>query len=188
MPIRYDFSAQRSFEPYPEDILPEGFQYPKGYLAHSREMLYPVQFPWWFDDSSKEAGASSWRMRSHWKIHRLSSEDIDPIPFARNGELAAFFDGKDHSGDPPVFVVHLPTSACVSRYDCFEAWLDAGKKESGIGEPPYDKVTADPAYPIAAEHSDEYYFCPNCYEPNHPIKEYDDAIRCVNCDIIFNLR
>lgn len=32
MPIDYDDEPQKSFTPYPQDILPEGFRYPENYL------------------------------------------------------------------------------------------------------------------------------------------------------------
>ena len=189
MSTRFDFSLQRLFTPYPRELLPVGFQYPKGYLEHSRAMLYPVQFRWWFIDASEEFGDFSWKMRSERPIDWSAyGKDIDPIPFARDGELSAYFDGKDHSGNPVVYVVHLPDNICIARYENFEAWLAAARKESGIGEPPYDKIKADPSYPVAADVSGEYYFCPNCYEASKPLHSYDTAILCDSCGTIFNLR
>ena len=187
MSVPYDFSSQRSFTPYPNTILPKGFLYPEGYLEHSREMLYPMKFPWWFTDASAESG-KDWEFRfgkegKDW----ASPKGINPIPFARNGELAAYFDGSDHSGDPSIYVVHLPDSVCIAHYDNFAAWLSSARKEGGVGDPPYDKVTSSPSYQAAVERSDGYYFCPNCYEPNWPVKEYDEAICCVNCKTLFNL-
>ncbi|MBY5967670.1 hypothetical protein [Halomonas denitrificans] len=188
MSIRYDFSSQRSFTPYSDSILPTGFRYPIKYLSLSREMLYPVQFLWWFNDSTTEVGELCWRMRLHRLIDWPLSEKVDPIPFARNGELAAYFDGNDHSGDPPVFVVHLPDSVCIDRYENFDAWLAAAKEEGGIGNPPYDKISAESSYPAAAEASDGYYFCPNCYEASVPLHTYDTAILCDSCGVFFNLK
>lgn len=186
MSPRYDFSSQRSFSPYPERVLPRGFQYPESYLEHAHEMLYPRQFPWWFIDAGTEVGELSWKTRLDRKINWRSLETIDPIPFARNGELAAYFDGKVHSGDPPVYVVHLPDSICIGRYDSFAAWLSKARAEGGIGDPPYDKVTSSPSNPAAAEQADGYSFCPNCFEANQPLKEYDEAIRCTKCGTLFN--
>ncbi len=187
MSVRYDFSRQRSFTPYPATLFPSGFRYPEAYLAHSKEMLYPMQFPWWFIDYA-EHGRMEWKMRTDRPIDWRTPEAVDPIPFARNGELAAYFDGENHSGDPPVFVVHLPDSVCIARHDNFDAWLAAAKKESGIGEPPYDKVEADPSYPVVADVSDGYYFCPNCYEASQLVHEYDTAILCNSCGTFFNLK
>lgn len=187
MSRRYDFSAQRSFTPYPKEVLPEGFRYPQGYLEHSRDMLYPVQFPWGFIDHN-EHGLMEWEFRSFdQEKGEIAPREIDPIPFARNGELAAYFDGKDHSGDPPVFVVHLPDGVCIERFDNFDAWLQAGKEDGGIGDPPYDRVSATPSYLVAADVLDGYYICPNCYDANRPLRAYDTAILCPSCETYFNL-
>ncbi|WP_400083108.1 hypothetical protein [Yoonia sp. R78084] len=151
-------------------------------------MLYPLQFVWRFIDYD-EHGPMEWEFRlSRKSTGRSALADIDPIPFARDGEWGAFFDGNDRSGNPPVVVVHYGDTSRSASYSDFVAWLAAAKSESGIGEPPYDRIEADPSYPVAADVSDGYFFCPNCYEANKPLHEYDTAILCESCGTFFNLK
>ncbi len=186
--MKYIYKKQISFSIPPKNLLPKGFQYPEGYLTHSKTMGYPLQFLWDFIDH-EEHDFIEWKCRLNPKINGWSAlANIDPIPFARNGDWAAHFDGNDHSGDPIVVVIDLGNKAHGYTHENFSDWLDDAKMKSGIGDPPYDKVRYSNAYPMEAEQSDGYHFCPNCFEANQPLKEYDQAIRCESCDTLFNIK
>lgn len=132
MSSKYEFKSQVSFTPFSEDILPRGFRYPESYLAHAAAMDYPRHFLWWFNDSSSGRDLD-WDFRLHWRSEGWSAlADIDPIPFARNGDFAAYFDGNDHSGDPKVVVVDLGNKVYGREYANFDAWLDQAFRDSGM--------------------------------------------------------
>lgn len=125
------FTPQKSFQPYPEDILPQGFRYPERYLQHAKAIDYPRHLMWGFYDSSSDG--SSWDLRYHWPEKGwVWLQGIDPIPFAQNGDWAAFFDGSDHSGDPKIVVVDLGNKEQGYELANFAAWLEVALKDSGI--------------------------------------------------------
>lgn len=110
-------SLDGSFTPYPPEILPSGFRYPDKYLALSRGPGLPETLVWWFPDPNDESGQRGWRNRLHWQSQGWRYlDDIDPIPFARNEEWAAHFDGSDHSGAGTVLVSHTPLSALKNAW------------------------------------------------------------------------
>lgn len=123
---------KRTFQPYPNDMLPNGFQYPQGYLNHAKLTDYPNCFLWWFIDQD-EKGKRSWNLRNYRKSEGWKYlDDIDPIPFARNGDWAAYFDGNDHTGDPKIVVVDLGNKQNSYRLANFDAWLSHALKQSGL--------------------------------------------------------
>lgn len=113
-------------------LLPHEFSYPTGYLSHAESMDYPASFLWWFEDNSEELDPC-WELRSHWGSEGwLYLDEIDPIPFARNGDWAAFFDGNDHSGDPKVIVADLGNKRNSYKLKNFDAWLEEALIGSGL--------------------------------------------------------
>jgi len=132
MSIIYEPKPQKSFIPFAKDILPEGFKYPEGYLSHAKAMDYPVSFLWWFSDNTKKID-SDWEFRLYWQSEGwLYLDEIDPIPFARDGDWAAYFNGNDHSGDPSIVVVDLGNKQNSYKLPNFDAWLDKALKDSGL--------------------------------------------------------
>lgn len=132
MSIKYEKKPQTSFTPFSEDVLPAGFRYPGGYLSHAKAMSYPEYFLWWFTNV-EEHGQRAWDNRHLWQFEGwLYLDEIDPIPFARNGDWAAYFDGNDHSGDPKVVVVDLGNKRNSYKLANFDAWLDQALKDSGL--------------------------------------------------------
>lgn len=111
-------------------MLPDGFRYPQAYLDHAKSYEYPRYFLWSFTDHEKR-GPIAWDNRLHWAANGWNAlADIDPIPFARNGDFAAYFDGNDHSGDPKVVVVDLGNKVYGREYANFDAWLEQAFKDS----------------------------------------------------------
>lgn len=119
--------------PYPAKTLPEGFLYPKSYLCFVDELEVPERLIWDFPDDRFDHAAGEWDFRLHWKAEGwLYLDEIDPIPFARNGDWAAFFDGNDHSGDPRVVVVDLGNKKNSYKLLNFDAWYDKAVRDSGL--------------------------------------------------------
>ncbi|WP_072490575.1 hypothetical protein [Granulibacter bethesdensis] len=119
--------------PYPKEILPSGFSYPKNYLRFAEEVEVPDELIWWFPGEEFDHAAAEWEFRLVWKSKGwLYLDDIDPIPFARNGDWAAFFDGNDLSGDPKVVVVDLGNKENSYRLPNFDAWFDRALWDSGL--------------------------------------------------------
>lgn len=119
--------------PYSADLLPQGFSYPAGYLRLAEPGAVPKGLIWWFPGEEFGHAASEWKLRNHWAAdgwHALAG--IDPIPFARNGDFAAFFDGNHRSGDPPVVVVDLGNRQKGRRLANFEAWRQEALEDSGL--------------------------------------------------------
>jgi hypothetical protein len=129
MMMKYERKKQTSFSPYGMDILPSGFVYPKRYLELSKHMdLSDIR--WWFENSDTEAGLLSWEFRHEWgKNGWLYLDVIDPIPFARFGDLATYFDGNDKSGNPMVVEADLGNKGGSHKYADFDAWLSEAMKD-----------------------------------------------------------
>lgn len=93
-------------------------------------MDYPKTFVWWFIDNDVH-GPMEWEFRLTDKNDGWDAlADIDPIPFARDGDFAAFFDGNDRTGDPKVVVVDLGNEVYGREYANFDAWLERAFKDS----------------------------------------------------------
>ena len=124
---------REQFTPYSNERLPNGFRYPERYLRFAHGIGIPAGLIWGFPNDQYGHAANAWRMRLHWKSEGWKYlTDIDPIPFARNGDWAAFFDGNDHSGDPRVVVADLGNKSNSYRLANFDAWLDRALKDSGL--------------------------------------------------------
>lgn len=122
--IKPNTKPQREFTPYDRDVLPQHFSYPARYEALARGVDFPSVCHWWFTNGPSNAGQLAWSLRTHWQEEGYGGlSEIDPIPFARNGDYAAFFDGATTGGDTPVFVVDLGNKAHDRRYPDFDAWL-----------------------------------------------------------------
>lgn len=120
-------------KPYSVEILPEGFIYPASYLNFVAQLEVPDRLIWWFPNNEIGQSARAWEVRLHWQSEGwLYLDEIDPIPFARNGDWAAFFDGSDHSGDPRVVVVDLGNKKNSYQLPNFDAWFDQALRESGL--------------------------------------------------------
>lgn len=119
--------------PYSDDILPLGFTYPAAYLRFHDELEIPQGLVWDFPDDRYDHARGEWNFRQHWKSNGwLYLNEIDPIPFARNGDWAAFFDGNDHSGDPKVVVVDLGNKMNSYKLPNFDAWFKRALWDSGL--------------------------------------------------------
>jgi hypothetical protein len=124
---------QGKFTPYPSELLPEGFRYPARYLEFVRGMKLPAGVVWAFPTDKFDQAISEWKGRLRFKSKGWKYlTDIDPIPFARNGDWAAFFDGNDHSGDPKFVVADLGNTQNSYTHENFDAWLDRAIKDSGL--------------------------------------------------------
>lgn len=118
---------------YSPEILPFGFSYPDGFIKISEYYNLPDGFIWWFPTDEFDHAAGEWEMRHYYKKKGwMLLDNIDPIPFARNGDWAAFFDGKDHSGDPKVVVVDYGNRKNSYTVANFNAWLDRAMIDSGL--------------------------------------------------------
>ena len=131
--MKLDLTPQGSFTPFPAETLPDGFQYPKLYLQFATSIGFPTGLIWWFVSAQTPGGDLAWDNRLYWSSEgwRFLGE-IDPIPFAKNGDWAAYFDGRDPSGDPAIVVADLGNRANAYRLDSFDAWLDRAREDSGL--------------------------------------------------------
>lgn len=115
--------TQTRFVPFPSSLLPQGFRYPEAYLTLSRGFIAPRYFRWWFISADAEASALDWDYRLHWQSQGWRHLDqIDPIPFARDGDWSAYFDGNDRSGDPHIVVSDLGNRANGYTMPDFDSW------------------------------------------------------------------
>lgn len=114
-------------------MLPHGFCYPEHYLRLVQGTGVPNSLIWDFPDDQFGHAARAWENRYYWQSEGwLYLDEIDPIPFARSGDWAAFFDGNDHSGDPKVIVVDLGNKRSSYKLPNFDAWFDRALMESGL--------------------------------------------------------
>ena len=112
-----------TFSVYSKEQLPTGFNYPVTYLqlAQDTSALDAIPyFAWWFEDASTEGGELAYFCRN-------CVEGMNLIPFARNGDWAANFDGNDTSGDPKVYVLDLGDLPHCVELKNFDDWLDKAK-------------------------------------------------------------
>ena len=117
---------QKSFKPYPIEILPDGFIYPARYLQLincTKTVQSNEYFQWWFVDSETDGGKLSYRLRNH-KIERLNL-----VPFAQNGDWLAYFDGDDRLGDPKIFVIDLSDLPFHMICENFDEWLNKAEQD-----------------------------------------------------------
>ena len=113
--------------------MPAGFRYAESYLRFGHEVACPDMLIWWFPNEEFGHATRAWSNRHHWQSKGwLYLDDIDPIPFARNGDWAAYFDGNDRSGDPRVVVVDLGNKENSYKLENFDAWLTQALKDSGL--------------------------------------------------------
>ena len=118
---------QKNFVPYPEAMLPTGFQYPKLYLklAESTHFInYDEEyvFPWWFETAEKN-------LKEVIKNYEEITGFKDLLPFARNGEWAACFDLTDKSINPKVIVIDLGNPSYYENFKNFDAWLKEAEND-----------------------------------------------------------
>lgn len=97
---------QKSFSPYPDTWLSKNFIYPRSYLrlSKSTESIFyneKYRFPWWFEDYKEDRKSLTWQLRNN------NIPSLNLVPFAKNGDWLANFDGNDTSGNPRVIVVDL---------------------------------------------------------------------------------
>lgn len=120
---------QDKFTPYPKEMLPSGFKYPKSYLDLSQStntINYDEKyfFPWWFEDYGTEGAEIAYRYRKF-----NSSISNNAIPFANYGEWEAYFDGDDISGNPKVIVVNLENTENYEVFTDFDTWLKEAEND-----------------------------------------------------------
>ena len=131
--MEVDLKPQKGFSPFSADLLPTGFKYPDRFLRLGAELKAYTRLAWWFEDAATPAGDFSWKMRHHWSSEGWKLLDtIDPIPFARKGDWAAYFDGNDHSGDPAVFVADLGNKAHTYKLRNFDEWFAQALEDSNL--------------------------------------------------------
>ena len=116
---------QKSFKPYPQEMLPKGFKYPESYLklSQSTESIIPDEelgFPWGFENYGTDGSEYAYQHRNR---NGLPNEANNLIPFAHCCEWYAYFDGNDHSGNPRVFVVDLTDLHAHCWCKDFDEWL-----------------------------------------------------------------
>lgn len=113
---------QKTFNPYPKNMLPINFQYPENYIALSKStdsINYheKYHFQWWFEDYGTDGAELSFQLRNK-KIPNMNL-----IPFAQNGDWKAYFDGDDISATPKVIVIDLTDLSSYMVCKNFEEWL-----------------------------------------------------------------
>lgn len=111
---------QKSFKPYPIEMLPDGFVYLATYiqLTENKETVKSDEdYQWWFLDSITEGAKLSYSLRNN-KI-----KDFNLIPFAQNSDWMAYFDGDDCSADSRVIVVDLTHLPSFMIFENFDEWL-----------------------------------------------------------------
>ena len=110
---------QSSFKLYAQHDLPNGFKYPESYLKLSlslNKLSSIPYFSWWFSDaeeSLEEVEDIYYNLTGHRGL----------VEFARDGDWAACFDLKDHSGNPRVFVYDLGNKKNFYQKENFDEWL-----------------------------------------------------------------
>lgn len=119
-------NKQTAFNPYPQEMLPNGFQYPASYLELSKDTSVikwdsEYMFPWWFDDCQEDLAEI---MNIYQELTALNNL----IPFARNGDWAACFNANDTSGNPQVIVVDLGSPKYISYCKDFDEWLKTAEE------------------------------------------------------------
>lgn len=113
---------QSSFTIYEKEILPNGFRFPEKYIELSKGKGMPPKFLWWFTNADSEAGKLSWELRHQ--------DGDNVIPFAREGDWAAFFDGNDLNGDPGIIVIDLGNTENTYRMENFAAWYQEALEDT----------------------------------------------------------
>lgn len=119
-------NKQTSFNPYPKEILPEGFSYPESYLDLSKDTSSinwnsEFMFPWWFENYEEE-------LTEVMSIYQELTGLNNLIPFARNGEWAACFNTNDTSGNPQVIVIDLGNTKNIEYFNNFNEWLEIAEQ------------------------------------------------------------
>lgn len=126
-------NQQTSFNPYPQEMLPKGFKYPKSYLELSKdtstinwdsELMLSRIFPWWFEDYGTEGAELSYQLRNK----KINNSNL--LPFAQNGDWKAYFNANDISGNPQVIVIDLTDPKYVCYCDDFDKWLEMAEQNS----------------------------------------------------------
>ncbi|MDO4895315.1 SMI1/KNR4 family protein [Moraxella sp.] len=120
-------SKQTSFNPYSQEMLPEGFNYPKSYLELSKDTSTinwdsEFMFPWWFEDYGTEGAELSYMLRNK----KIANSNL--IPFAQNGDWKAYFNANDISGNPQVIVVDLGNTKNIEYFNNFNEWLEIAEQ------------------------------------------------------------
>jgi len=64
--------------------------------------------------------------------------------------------------------------------------IDYLKDKNVYRYPPLDMLCCSETYPTAPETEGSYQFCPKCYEGNIKANPYDEAIKCSNCETLYN--
>lgn len=115
---------QSSFNPYPDELLPPGFKYPKSYLKIASQpdlIVYKGSyhfFEWIFESYGTQGSKLAYQSRND----HLPNTNL--IPFAyRATRWGAYFDGDDTSGDPRTIVVDFFRLPNHSVHRSFDVWL-----------------------------------------------------------------
>lgn len=117
---------QTNFNLFPEEILPKGFKYPAQFISLSKDTSSingDEYFQWWFDDADTSAGELAYSVRNNFL------NDFNLVPFAKNGDWIANFDGSDTSGNPRVIIVDLGDLPFHMFCDNFDDWLAKAEQD-----------------------------------------------------------
>lgn len=117
---------QKSFKPYPVEILPDRFIYPARYLQLAnctKTVQSDEYFQWWFYEFGTQAAELAFTLRNE------DIEGFNLVPFAKNGDWLANFDGDDFSGDPKVIVVDLGDLPFYMTCENFTDWLAKAEQD-----------------------------------------------------------
>lgn len=114
-----------TFQLYPAEQLPEGFNYPERLKRMSESGGCPSIAPWWFVDADSKAGRLFYSIREH--------DGRNLVPFAKvddgRGDIACF-DGDDNSGNPAVLMLILDESGRAYSFKDFDDWMNAALSDS----------------------------------------------------------
>lgn len=107
---------QKSFKSFPSELLPKVFHYPPSYLMLESGTL--PTFHWWFEDVREMLNPIE-----DLNLYAQMTGHENIIPFAREYDWAACFDGNDPSGNPRVLVFDLGDLEHFVQFPSFDDWL-----------------------------------------------------------------
>jgi len=103
------------FSLYDSRILPKEFRYPDKLITISQSQERLEMDGWWFIDAQSEYAKLAYDCRE--------KERMNLVPFARLFDWAAYFDGNDKTGNPPVYVFDLGDMPHYVKFNDFNHWI-----------------------------------------------------------------
>lgn len=80
-------------------------------------------FQWWFYEFGTQAAELAFTLRNN------DIEGFSLVPFAKNGDWLASFDGSDKSGNPKVIVFDLTYLPSLMICNNFDEWLAKAEQD-----------------------------------------------------------